>query len=149
MLENLRWFPVLPLARYPGYRHGEASIMSQFLRNNPLNLQRITFNTPLIRRPIPRTDKSLSVERDYQIAAAYKPDALAFSESEFYLIEVKLRPRAQAIFQTCGYISLYRVLFPESRQPQPVLLCYQCNPRYKRLARELNVQIIETVRSND
>jgi len=139
---SLRWFPAVPLVKYPGISASEGFVASDFLRKNPLNLISISYSIPLL-SPIPVGLNCVkNCTRMWDFLSALKCDAYALCSISNFLIEFKEKALPSSIYQLLTYAKSFTVNFPEEPTPNLVLVCQFATHTALDIATDSNISII-------
>jgi len=139
---SLRWFPTVPLVKYPGISASEGYIASEFLRKNPLSLTSISYSIPLL-SPIPVGFNCVkNCTRMWDYLTALKCDAYALSSRSNFLIEFKEKALPSSVYQLLSYAKSFGVNFTEEPTPSLVLVCQWATHTALDMALDSNISII-------
>ncbi|MGD9210950.1 MAG: hypothetical protein PVI90_09235 [Desulfobacteraceae bacterium] len=110
---QFRWFPVVPLPKYPHLQKGESALATAFVLDNPLDLKRIAYDVPLGSLSTPPPEGPKDIARDWNYLKSYKADAVGYERGNYHIVEFKVLPSTQ----TASQLLFYKMLFKDNISP--------------------------------
>ena len=142
-LDELRWYTVGKLNRYPHIFGYDAKLLDLFIETFFNKLIKITYDVPVgegITSIFPELE---TLSNNWRYSSSHKIDVLAETNDEFWLIEIKANGIISAIGQLISYKCLLKETYFITKPIKLILLCSYTHPDLKTVAKQNGIEIIQ------
>ena len=135
-------YPYGKLAKYARLRPEDVTVWERFMRLNPNKEWTMDYDVKvgLGRKPLEELPPEL--QKDWRDLTRKRIDAVAWSENNVFLIEIKPRAGLSAIGQIIGYSELWIDLHDNDRRVRPVVICHSTDPDTIQVAKAAGIEIV-------
>lgn len=142
-IENLRWFPLIQLPKFPNLQGGESILATRFVKKNPLKLDKISYNIPLGGGAPARDGLPKTLKKNWDYLSGAKMDALGFTENVLYIIEFKSLPNYNIAGQLFFYKNRFQKEYDFTNRIELVCVAPVMNFEYFESLRKQNILVFE------
>lgn len=117
-------------------------VWERFIELNPNKKWRMDYDVKVGIGRLPQEELEEKYKKDWRDLTRKRIDAVAWSENNVFLIELKPRAGLSAIGQILGYSELWADLHDNDRRVRKAVICHSSDPDTLRVAEEAGVEIV-------
>jgi len=138
----IRPFPPTQLAKYPHLSPADQAIWHPFIAENPLGFETVAYDVHVGEGADLADIELNSFAQDFKLLTQKRIDAVGYTTSTIYIIEIKPTASIIALGQAIVYTQMYRRTYRPSAALQPTILTNHADRDIKLAAQSNNVLIL-------